>query len=124
MSGTEENDRGASGRDAFCLCFDVRRPLSRLGIAHASMALLSLLHRFLNTDGGWLIFGVAPKSLKILGQQVSDDTQREIAQALAGMTVPDKPTSPNQKYYLTELGKELLKTESVGQQAEVSLFPI
>ena len=26
---------------------------------------------FLNTDGGWLIFGVAPKSLKILGQQVS-----------------------------------------------------
>ena len=40
---------------------------------------------FLNTEGGWLIFGVAPKSLKILGQQVSDDTQREIAQALAGL---------------------------------------
>ena len=39
---------------------------------------------FLNTDGGWLIFGVAPKSLKILGQQVSDDTQRELAQALSG----------------------------------------
>ena len=38
---------------------------------------------FLNTDGGWLIFGVAPKSLKILGQQVTDDTQREIAQALS-----------------------------------------
>ena len=38
---------------------------------------------FLNTDGGWLVFGVAPKSLKVLGQQVSDDTQREIAQALA-----------------------------------------
>ena len=34
---------------------------------------------FLNTDGGWLIFGVAPTSLKILGQQVSDPTQREIA---------------------------------------------
>ena len=40
---------------------------------------------FLNTDGGWLVFGVAPKSLKMLGQQVSDDTQREIAQALAGL---------------------------------------
>ena len=40
---------------------------------------------FLNTDGGWLIFGVAPKSLKILGQQVTDSTQREIAQALAGL---------------------------------------
>ena len=38
---------------------------------------------FLNTDGGWLIFGVAPKSLKMLGQQVTDDTQREIAQALS-----------------------------------------
>lgn len=24
---------------------------------------------FLNTEGGWLIFGVAPKSLKMLGQQ-------------------------------------------------------
>ena len=40
---------------------------------------------FLNTDGGWLVFGVAPKSLKIHGQQVSDDTQREIAQALGGL---------------------------------------
>lgn len=39
---------------------------------------------FLNTDGGWLIFGVAPKSLKMLGQQVSDDTLREIADALSG----------------------------------------
>ena len=40
---------------------------------------------FLNTDGGWLIFGIAPKSLKIVGQQVTDDTKREIAQALAGL---------------------------------------
>ena len=40
---------------------------------------------FLNTEGGWLIFGVAPKSLKIIGQQVTDDTKREIAQALAGL---------------------------------------
>ena len=40
---------------------------------------------FLNTDGGWLIFGVAPTSLKILGQQVTDNTQREIAQAITGL---------------------------------------
>ena len=40
---------------------------------------------FLNTEGGWLIFGIAPKSLKIIGQQVTDDTKREIAQALAGL---------------------------------------
>lgn len=40
---------------------------------------------FLNTAGGWLIFGIAPKSLKILGQEVTDNTQREIAQALAGL---------------------------------------
>ena len=40
---------------------------------------------FLNTEGGWLIFGVAPKSLKIIGQEVSDTTQREIAQAIAGL---------------------------------------
>ena len=40
---------------------------------------------FLNTEGGWLIFGVAPKSLKIIGQEVTDKTQQEIAQALAGI---------------------------------------
>ena len=40
---------------------------------------------FLNTEGGWLIFGVAPSSLKIIGQEVTDKTQQEIAQALAGL---------------------------------------
>ena len=29
----------------------------------------------LNTDGGWLIFGIAPKSLRIIGQQVTDATR-------------------------------------------------
>ena len=33
---------------------------------------------FLNTEGGWLIFGVAPRSLKINGQEVTDKTQQEI----------------------------------------------
>lgn len=57
---------------------------------------------FLNTEGGWLIFGVAPQSLRILGQQVTDSTQREIAQALSHLypavdarieyiDVPDRP---------------------------------
>lgn len=40
---------------------------------------------FLNSDGGWLIFGIAPKSLKILGQEVTDNTLQEIAQALSGL---------------------------------------
>lgn len=40
---------------------------------------------FLNGEGGWLVFGVAPKSLRILGQEVNDNTQREIAQALSGL---------------------------------------
>ena len=40
---------------------------------------------FLNTDGGWLIFGITPKSLKIVGQEVTDATKREISQALAGI---------------------------------------
>lgn len=34
---------------------------------------------FLNTDGGILVFGVAPSSLKIEGQIVSDKTRQEIA---------------------------------------------
>ena len=40
---------------------------------------------FLNTNGGWLLFGIAPKSLRILGENVSDNTRREIAQALKGL---------------------------------------
>ena len=40
---------------------------------------MQTLCAFLNTDGGWLLFGVTPK-LEILGQNVTDNTQREIAQ--------------------------------------------
>jgi len=40
---------------------------------------------FLNTDGGWLFFGIMPKSLKIVGQEVTDNTQQEIANALGGI---------------------------------------
>ncbi len=36
---------------------------------------------FLNSDGGWLMFGITP-SLKIDGQNVTDNTRQEIANAL------------------------------------------
>lgn len=36
---------------------------------------------FLNTDGGWLFFGVTPK-LQVLGQNVTDPTRQELAMAL------------------------------------------
>ena len=42
----------------------------------------------LNTEGGWVVFGVAPQQIKILGQQDSDDTRREIAHALLGKMAP------------------------------------
>ncbi|MGN1264214.1 MAG: helix-turn-helix domain-containing protein, partial [Muribaculaceae bacterium] len=40
---------------------------------------------FLNTEGGWLLFGVTPEAHKIVGQKVTDNTQREIALALGGI---------------------------------------
>lgn len=39
----------------------------------------------LNSDGGYLLFGITPKSLKVVGQQVTDATKREIAQAISGL---------------------------------------
>lgn len=36
----------------------------------------------LNSDGGYVIFGVAPKSLKLVGQQVTDNTRQEIAREI------------------------------------------
>ena len=41
-----------------------------------------------------------------------------IAEGLVAMTQPNSPKSPSQKYYLTELGKELLVNEIRVQQAE------
>lgn len=37
---------------------------------------------FLNSDGGWLIFGISPTSLNIVGQQVTDNTLREISREI------------------------------------------
>ena len=37
----------------------------------------------LNSEGGWLIFGITPVSMKVIGQEVTDNTQRELAQALS-----------------------------------------
>ncbi len=39
---------------------------------------MQTLCAFLNADGGWLFFGITPK-LEIVGQNVTDSTQREIA---------------------------------------------
>lgn len=57
---------------------------------------------FLNTAGGWVFFGIAPTTLKILGQEVTDNTKREIAREIAKLDplidlpleyidVPDRP---------------------------------
>ena len=40
---------------------------------------------FLNGEGGWIVFGITPTTLRIFGQVVSDSTKREIAQALSGL---------------------------------------
>ena len=39
---------------------------------------MQTLCAFLNSDGGWLFFGITPQ-LEVLGQNVTDSTQREIA---------------------------------------------
>lgn len=36
----------------------------------------------LNSDGGYVIFGITPKTLKITGQMVSDSTRQEIAREI------------------------------------------
>ena len=42
-----------------------------------------------------------------------------IGENLVKMVIPNKPTSPDQKYYLTELGKELLENEMYKKQPAV-----
>ena len=57
---------------------------------------------FLNTDGGWLFFGIHPTTLKILGQDVVDKTRQEVAHEMTKFSpaidlcalyidVPDRP---------------------------------
>ncbi len=40
---------------------------------------------FFNTDGGWLLFGITPKTLKVLGEQVTDSIRREISETISGL---------------------------------------
>ena len=40
---------------------------------------MQTLCAFLNSDGGWLFFGIHPTKLIILGQDVADRTRQEIA---------------------------------------------
>ena len=57
---------------------------------------------FLNTEGGWLFFGIHPQKLTLLGQDVADQTRQDIANAFRKFSpaidlsaqyveVPDKP---------------------------------
>lgn len=60
---------------------------------------------FLNTEGGWLFFGIHPTTLKILGQDVADQTRQDIAKEMRKFTPAidlaahyvDVPGRPNQK---------------------------
>lgn len=36
----------------------------------------------LNSDGGYVIFGIAPGSMKIVGQMVTDNTRKEIGREI------------------------------------------
>ena len=45
---------------------------------------------FLNTEGGWLIFGVAPSSLKIIGQEVAG-LEPAVDVRVAYVDVPERP---------------------------------
>lgn len=42
---------------------------------------------FLNTEGGWLVFGVTPASLKILGQEVTDISYANTLACMARLSV-------------------------------------
>ena len=44
-----------------------------------------------------------------------------IEDLLVGMSLPEKPTSPNQKYYLTNRGESLLVNETSKQETKDSL---
>ena len=41
---------------------------------------------FLNTAGGWVFFGIAPSTLDILGQKVTENTRQEIAREIAKLS--------------------------------------
>ena len=84
---------------------------------------------FLNSDGGWLIFGVTPK-LKIVGQNVTDNTKQEIAKylkriepaidvAVQYIALPDKPdfyglTGANLRGRVSQLPSALVVLEADG----------
>jgi len=69
---------------------------------------------FMNTDGGWLFFGITPK-LEILGQNVTDNTQREVAHEITkiepSISLPLEIVEvPNRKgYYVIGIHAEAAK---------------
>lgn len=66
----------------------IRGETKTLELKKSTVELKDAMHTacaFLNTDGGWLVFGVTPTTLKVIGQEVTDNTRREIAHALTGI---------------------------------------
>ena len=81
---------------------------------------MQTLCAFLNSDGGWLFFGITPK-LEVLGQNVTDNTQREIAHEITKIEpaiklpleiveVPDRPECyalyPSVRYRTGDLSRK------------------
>lgn len=69
-------------RPTLAACLGVA--LAKTEVFLSSLAVIPLVETacaFLNSDGGWLMFGIAP-NLKITGQNVTDATRQEIANAL------------------------------------------
>ena len=68
---------------------------------------------FLNTDGGWILFGVTP-ALKIVGQDVSDSTRQEIAIWF--------PAAGPAKAHYTYDGRPYFKVENTTTQMPLEMF--
>lgn len=98
---------------------------------------------FLNTSGGQLLFGIAPGSLQVIGQQVTDNTRREIARELTKIEpavsldvnyieldgksdfyviVIDVPTEPNRNRPYVYDGKPYYRIESTTSVMPQSMY--
>lgn len=98
---------------------------------------------FLNTAGGQLLFGIAPGSLQVIGQQVTDNTRREIARELTKIEpavsldvnyieldeksdfyviVIDVPTEPNRNRPYVYDGRPYYRIESTTSVMPQSMY--
>ena len=98
---------------------------------------------FLNTAGGQLLFGITPNSLQVIGQQVTDNTRREIARELTKIEpavslgvnyieldeksdfyviVIDVPTEPNRNRPYVYDGRPYYRIESTTSVMPQSMY--